>query len=236
MRKAAKLPLDFTHRIRYNKSRSKTMRRCVGMADEGDSKSLVLITRVGSTPTTGIKKKLPSSSGEFLFYLPAACERVEQHGPDKECSGNANRPHLPDRMVYRSGNGAVHFLCGSFCFLSAASLARADSSVPPYSPPAKGRFCPPYLWPQRLPAFPGMAACFAERSYYTREKNIEILLRPFILLFLTVFTMFFAKKALQMNFKNILYNHKFNFFTQIVSFRFVWGSEVCAFRAASALR
>ena len=25
------------------------------MADEGDSKSLVLITRVGSTPTTGIK-------------------------------------------------------------------------------------------------------------------------------------------------------------------------------------
>ncbi len=29
------------------------IRRCVGMADEGDSKSLVLITRVGSTPTTG---------------------------------------------------------------------------------------------------------------------------------------------------------------------------------------
>ena len=45
------------------------MCRCVGMADEGDSKSLVLITRVGSTPTTGIKKKLLSSSGEFLFYL-----------------------------------------------------------------------------------------------------------------------------------------------------------------------
>ena len=54
--------------------------RCVGMADEGDSKSLVLITRVGSTPTTGIKKKLPSLSGEFSF-LSAACERVEQHGP-----------------------------------------------------------------------------------------------------------------------------------------------------------
>ena len=32
------------------------IRRCVGMADEGDSKSLVLITRVGSTPTTGIEK------------------------------------------------------------------------------------------------------------------------------------------------------------------------------------
>ena len=33
------------------------IRRCVGMADEGDSKSLVLITRVGSTPTTGIKRQ-----------------------------------------------------------------------------------------------------------------------------------------------------------------------------------
>ena len=40
MRKGAKLPLDFTHRIRYNKSRSKAMRRCGGMADASDSKSL----------------------------------------------------------------------------------------------------------------------------------------------------------------------------------------------------
>ena len=44
------------------------MRRCVGMADEGDSKSLVLITRVGSTPTTGIKKRTsPACLGEFCF-------------------------------------------------------------------------------------------------------------------------------------------------------------------------
>ena len=86
------------------------------------------------------------------------------------------------------------------------------------------------------PAFPGMAVRFAEKSYYTRERSIEIPLRPFILLFLSVFTMFFAKKALQMNFKNILYNYRFNFFTQIVSYRFVWGSRVCAFCTASALR
>lgn len=46
----------------------------------------------------------------------------------------------------------------------------------------------------------------------------------------------FCKKALQMNFKNILYNYRFNFFTQIVSYRFVWGSRVCAFCTASALR
>ena len=126
----------------------------------------------------------------------------------------------PDQ-VYRSGNGAVLFLCSSFCFLFAVPPARADSSVLPYFSPAKGRFCPPYLCPQGRPAFPKMAACFAERSYYTREKSIEIPLRPFILLFLSVFTMFFAKKALQMNFKNILYNYKFNIFTQIVSYRFV---------------
>ena len=124
------------------------------------------------------------------------------------------------------------FLCGSFCFFSAAPLR----SVPPYSAPAKGRFCPPYLWPQCCPAFPGMAACFAERSYYTREKSIGTPLRAFILLFPPVFTMFFIKKSLQMNFKNLLYDYKFNFFTQTFSFRFVWGSEVCAFRAASALR
>ena len=45
--------------------------RCVGMADEGDSKSLVLITRVGSTPTTGMMKKHSDSleSGCFSFAI-----------------------------------------------------------------------------------------------------------------------------------------------------------------------
>ena len=45
-----------------------------------NSKSLVLITRVGSTPTTGIKRNSPSLSGG-VFFLSAACARVEQHGP-----------------------------------------------------------------------------------------------------------------------------------------------------------
>ena len=93
-------------------------------------------------------------SGGFPF-LSAACERVEQHGPAQQGERSALRavaqcagdPHLPDHMINRSGNGAVHFLCGSFCLLSAAPPARAGSSVPPYSPPAKGRFCPPHLWP-----------------------------------------------------------------------------------------
>lgn len=51
-----------------------------------NSKSLVLITRVGSTPTTGIKKRTsPACLGEFCF-LSAACERVEQHDPAQQGS------------------------------------------------------------------------------------------------------------------------------------------------------
>ena len=122
--------------------------------------------------------------------------------------------------------------CGSFCFLFAVSPACADSSVPPYSSSAKGRFCPPHLWP----GFPGNGRSFCRKVVLCPGKSTGRLLRPFIPPFLTDFTMFFAKKALQMNFKNILYNYRFNFFTQIVSYRFVWGSRVCAFCTASALR
>ena len=50
-----------------------------------NSKSLVLITRVGSTPTTGIKRK-PSSLSGGAFFLSAACERVEQHDPAQQGS------------------------------------------------------------------------------------------------------------------------------------------------------
>ena len=39
------------------------------MADEGDSKSLVLITRVGSTPTTGIKKELSQLVWGSFFFI-----------------------------------------------------------------------------------------------------------------------------------------------------------------------
>ena len=139
-------------------------------------------------------------------------------------------------QVYRSGNGAVLFLCGSFCFFicCAPCVCRQFHSTLFF--PRRRSFLPAVFVPAGSPGFPEMAACFAERSYYTRKKSIEIPLRPFILPFLTDFTMFFAKKALQMNFKNILYNYRFNFFTQIVSYRFVWGSRVCAFCTASALR
>ena len=61
--------LDFAAKIDYNITVLYGISRCVGMADEGDSKSLVLITRVGSTPTTGIKRKPSSLSGGLSFYL-----------------------------------------------------------------------------------------------------------------------------------------------------------------------
>ena len=77
--------LDFAAEIDYNITVLYGISRCVGMADEGDSKSLVRITRVGSTPTTGIKRK-PSSLSGGASFLSAACERVEQHDPAQQGS------------------------------------------------------------------------------------------------------------------------------------------------------
>ena len=58
------------------------------MEDEDkNSKSLVLITRVGSTPTTGIKRKPSSLSGGLSFYLRRVrreqhCTRSQKKRPD----------------------------------------------------------------------------------------------------------------------------------------------------------
>lgn len=147
---------------------------------------------------------------------------VEQHGPATQGERYAVCGYC---LCVKKGNCRTVFLCGSFCFLSAVRPVCTGSTVPPYSAPAAGRFCPLYLLLQCCPAFPGPAACFSGRSYYTRKKTTGTLLRSFILLFLTDFTMFFIKKALQMNFKNILYNYRSRFFTQIVSYRFVWGRQ-----------
>ena len=62
-----KFYLDFTDRIRYNNFVILPC-RCVGMADEGDSKSLVRITRVGSTPTTGIKNSFKLQLGAVFYF------------------------------------------------------------------------------------------------------------------------------------------------------------------------
>ena len=92
------------------------------MEDEDkNSKSLVLITRVGSTPTTGIKKRTsPACLGEFSF-LSAACERVEQHGPALQGERSALRAvaqcaGAPTTGIKRSSLS----LSGGVLFLSAA--------------------------------------------------------------------------------------------------------------------
>ena len=87
--------------------------------------------------------------------------------------------------------------------------------------PCERAFLPAVFVPAGSPGFPENGCLFCRKVVLCPGKSIEILLRPFILLFLSVFTMFFAKKTLQMNFKNILYNYKFNIFTQIVSYWFV---------------
>ncbi len=61
--------LDFAAEIDYNITVLYGISRCVGMADEGDSKSLVLITRVGSTPTTGIESSSKSKGFGLLFFF-----------------------------------------------------------------------------------------------------------------------------------------------------------------------
>ena len=160
------------------------------MADEGDSKSLVLITRVGSTPTTGIKRRTsPACLGEFSF-LSAACERVEQHGPAKECSGNVNRPHLPVRMVYRSGNGTVLFCAAASAFYLLRPLRVPTVPFRLILPPQKVVFA------RRIcgPAFPGMAVRFAEKSYSAREKAPEDCFGHLFRRFLPILQCFLQKR------------------------------------------
>ena len=113
---------------------------------------------------------------------------------------------------------------------------KAEAAAQKYGAAASAFYLPAVFVPVGPPGFPENGRLFCRKVVLCPGKSTGRLLRPFIPPFLTDFTMFFAKKALQMNFKNILYNYRFNFFTQIVSYRFVWGSRVCAFCTASALR
>lgn len=100
----------------------------------------------------------------------------------------------------------------------------------------RGAFLPAVFVAAVPPGFSGKDCLFCRKGVLWPGKSAEMRFRPFILPFLTAFTMFFTKKTLQTNFKNLLYNYRFNFFTQTFSYRFVWCSWVCAFRTASALR
>ena len=102
--------------------------------------------------------------------------------------------------------------------------------------PHRRSFLPAVFVPVGPPGFPENGRSFCRKVVLCPEKSTGRLLRPFIPPFLTDFTMFFVKKALQMNFKNILYNYKLSFFMQTFLYRFVWGRQTHACRTASALR
>ena len=53
-------------------------RRCDGMVDVTDSKSVGLIPRVGSSPTTGTKRKPPQRGG-FRLYISEAKRIVDKN-------------------------------------------------------------------------------------------------------------------------------------------------------------
>ena len=185
------------------------------MEDEDkNSKSLVLITRVGSTPTTGIKRKPSSLSGGLSFYLRRV--RREQH-----CTRSQKK--RPDFV-------------GTFLFYMRYIL-RAPAVLFRLIPPLQGVFFAARIYSRSAARhFRKRPPVLPKGRTIPEKKSIKTLLRPFIPPFLTDFTMFFMKKALQMNFKNILYNYKLSFFMQTFSYRFVWGRQACAFRTASALR
>ena len=92
------------------------------MADEGDSKSLVLITRVGSTPTTGIKKKRPQLVwGSFLFYLRRVSGSNSTallcRASDQPCGLSLSARETPTTGIKKRTSPAC---LGEFSFLSAA--------------------------------------------------------------------------------------------------------------------
>ena len=173
------------------------IRRCVGMADEGDSKSLVLITRVGSTPTTGIKRKPSSLSGGFSFYLRRVSGSNSTALPcrvsDQPCglSLSARETSICQTVWYTAQE------MGRFMFCAAAAafylLRPLRAPAVPFRlilPLQKGVFA------RRIcgPAFPGMAVRFAERSYSAREKAPESCSGHLFRRFLPILQCFLQKK------------------------------------------
>ena len=92
------------------------------MEDEDkNSKSLVLITRVGSTPTTGIKKRTsPACLGEFCFYLRRVSGSNSTallcRASDQPCGLSLSARETPTTGIKRSSLS----LSGGVLFLSAA--------------------------------------------------------------------------------------------------------------------
>ena len=84
--------------------------RCVGMADEGDSKSLVLITRVGSTPTTGTDIK-PQKAQSFLgsfFAWSRGSNRAARLSRAQKSPVETFEAHAPPPLNKTARNCRLH--------------------------------------------------------------------------------------------------------------------------------
>ena len=86
-----------------------------------NSKSLVLITRVGSTPTTGIKRKPSSLSGGLSFYLRRVSGSNSTallcRASDQPCGLSLSARETPTTGIKKK---LPQLVWGSFLFLSAA--------------------------------------------------------------------------------------------------------------------
>ena len=232
MRKGVKLPLDFTHGIRYNKNRSQNDMPVCRNGRRGGLKIPCANNTCGFDPHHRHKKETPPAClGEFSFYLrrvrgsnsTARISDKEHHGLGVHIK--TEKQKLPHKNAVRQ---LLLFICCVPC------VCRQFHST--LFCPRRRSFLPTVFVLVGPPGFSVNGRLFCRKGVLWPEKSAEMRFRPFILPFLTAFTMFFTKKTLQTNFKNLLYNYKFNFFTQTFSYRFVWGSWVCAFRTASALR
>ena len=128
----------------------RAIRRCVGMADEGDSKSLVLITRVGSTPTTGTKKdKL--RLGLVFFHLypvdffqePTRREKRKNKGQSGTSNPGPGRGFLPGLGVVSPGGAGRRRRGLKLAQIPGARGARigpVKTGPPPFTPPRRMRY------------------------------------------------------------------------------------------------
>ena len=106
--KGAKLPLDFTHRIRYNKYRSKNDAPVCRNGRRGGLKIPCANNTCGFDPHHRHKKETLQLVWRVSF-LSAACEWVEQHGPAlqgersalravAQCAGDPHHRHPPSSL------------------------------------------------------------------------------------------------------------------------------------------
>ena len=120
--KGVKLPLDFTHRIRYNKSRSKNDAPVCRNGRRGGLKIPCANNTCGFDPHHRHKKEAPSAClGELLFYLRRVSGSNSTallcRASDQPCGLSLSARETPTTGIKKRTSPAC---LGEFSFLSAA--------------------------------------------------------------------------------------------------------------------